>query len=148
MIEDKLPRVASELLEVALRDMKLTIQSGINIKMDKWGANLHTPETCAVCFAGGVMLNTLSLPKFNYGFGEWSKRLSFNDSSAILALDNFRSGSIHKGLMNLSVDLSINKYLEPRTKIVGWTQYEDCENDEQFYTQIEDLIIFLKNQDL
>ena len=35
-----------------------------------------------------------------------------------------------------------NKYLSATEVIDDWLDYEDCENDEQFYRQIKDLIIF------
>ena len=148
MIEDKLPRVASELLQLALNDMKLSIDSGVKIRMSDWGTNLNNPETCAVCFAGGVMLNTLSLPKLVDGFGEWSKDVSSNDLNALNSLDDFRSGNLLVGLLRLKVKLRNNKYLSATEVIDDWLDYEDCENDEQFYRQIKDLIIFLKSQDL
>ena len=49
MSEIELPRIPSELLTIALSDLKKTIDAGIRISMNIWGRNVGTPN-CSVCF--------------------------------------------------------------------------------------------------
>ena len=157
MINDKLPKVPSELLQLALNDMKQTIKAGVNINMNKWGTNINTPKKCTVCFAGAVMLNTLKLNENeNENLDTWRDYTSPNDTIALNALDEFRKGYLLEPLITLGYtsnkiyatdkfNTTYNNIIIPNEFIEGWTQYEYCNNDDEFFKQIDELINYLKS---
>ena len=137
-----LPKVPSKLLTIALRDLKITIQSGIEIDMRSWGRNVGTPE-CTVCFAGAVMLQTEKQKP--------NEKLEFKNHNENYRqykfLDNIRKGSLATALDYLDIEYEINKYEGFKSYIKGWQPFNKCSN-EVFFKQIEDLIIYLKSKNL
>ena len=143
MSEVLLPIVPSELLTIALNDLKKTIKAGITINMDTWGRQVGTPE-CSVCFAGAVMLNTGNLKKDIYG--QFDATESMVNIRQYHFLDCVRQGSLWQATKQLRIKHP-NKYLEFSNEIYGWKEFGECTNEE-FFKQIEDLIEFFKEYNL
>ena len=134
-----LPKVPSELLTIALRDLKKTIKAGITIDMFTWGKNIGTPE-CTVCFAGAVMLQTENQnPDVDLDF----THQGVNQDQYVF-LDNIREGYLISGLNCLGIKTRC-KYDKFVNKIEDWLRYDECSN-EVFFKQIEDLIVYLKSK--
>jgi hypothetical protein len=144
MSEIQLPKIPSELLTIALSDLKKTIDAGIKINMNIWGRNVETPN-CSVCFAGAVMLNT-GKKKPDY-FGDFSNDCSINKYQYNF-LDCVRAGDLSGALMYLNINLSDNEFTDSFGRVKGWKQFDECSSNEEFFEQIESVISFLKNNDL
>lgn len=137
MIElDKLK--PSELIRLAVKDMKATLASGIKIDMGFWGKNLDTPE-CYVCFAGSVMLQQKDercrfLSEFSPGTSDYINQYN--------ALDSIRGGEILSfcDALNISPTITFKGELFkvfPDFK-EEFQEYETG-NEEHFYQQMEDI---------
>jgi hypothetical protein len=146
-----LPRIPSELLRIALRDMKLTIKQGYNIRMYTWGRGTSDiPNECSVCFAGSVMLQTTQRGR---GLAEFSSTASKSvNSRAYLFLDSIRSGKVREAMKLLEIPFDQsnntskydwNNWIE---KVPGWTDFQD--DSDKFMEEIEDLIVYFKSLDL
>lgn len=117
----RLPSKPSDLILVALDDLKVAAQDGCEIDMSVW----HTPSTyenleinefgilvekdckvCAVCLAGAVMRR--AVVDKDYAAPE-----DFPDSVTfkLLALDQFRTGDLRQGMEELGFDWEIFKGL-------------------------------------
>jgi hypothetical protein len=144
MSEIELPRIPSELLTIALSDLKKTIDAGIEIYMDAWGCNIGK-HNCSVCFAGAVMLNTGN-KKTDYE-GDFLNDTSINQDQYNF-LDYVRIGSLYGALMFLNIKLPHNEFTDTLGRIRGWKQFDECSSNKEFFEQIESLISFLKNNDL
>ena len=145
MSEIELPRIPSELLTIALSDLKKTINAGIKISMNIWGRNVGTPN-CSVCFAGAVMLNT-SKKKPNEYDGSFSNDYSINEDQYDF-LDNIRIGRLSKALMFLNIKLPKDEFTDRLGRVKGWKHFEECSSNEEFFEQIESVISFLKNNNM
>lgn len=95
---NKLPDKPSELIRLALGDMKkCEADPKYTINMDRWH-DLLLEGLCAVCLAGSVMAQTLH--------EKWWRSLNlseFDDNTALKlsALNDFRSGNVASGLWEL-----------------------------------------------
>mgnify|MGYP003126572645 CR=1 FL=1 len=156
MIE--LPKIPSELLTIALRDMKATIAQGIDIEMDTWGSgNLENDpiNECSVCFAGSVMLQTTvkSEELSNTHSSEANNKINEDQYNF---LDSIRQGELAAALCHLKLDNEVEQEIDKYRRkkeyylrdIPGWKEYSHCIYDEEFYDQIEDLIAYFKSIDL
>ena len=132
----KLPEKPSELIRVALEDMRATEQvPRYIINMDMW----HFPAPdgiCEVCAAGAVMARRLGAdPKASkdpadFG-GETSKKL--------LALNLFRAGLVHNGLRYIDIAPADYPTLPSRVYV---TPYQH--DREAFYRDMEALAAMLE----
>ena len=145
MSEIELPRIPSELLTIALSDLKKTIDAGIKISMNIWGGGVGTPN-CSVCFAGAVMLNT-SKKKPNEYDSSFSNYYSINQDQYNF-LDYIRLGRLHKALMFLNIKLPKDEFTDRLGRMHGWKYFDECSSNEEFFNQIEGLISFLEDNDL
>lgn len=98
----KLPEKASDLIELALRDLRKVEQEGDKYVVDMGG--WHEPKLehrCSVCWAGAVMAGTLGANPAEYvmpsDYGEWNR-------SRLHALDCFRKGDAVGALRYLGVN--------------------------------------------
>lgn len=93
-----LPNVPSELIRLAIADMKLCeADPRYKIELGEW----HTPsaDVCLVCCGGAVMAKSLDAPihleQTPSSFGEYQRHLT--------ALDNFRWGDIWNALNAMGI---------------------------------------------
>lgn len=139
----ELPKVPSELIKLAIEDMKKCIENDVIIDMSDWGST-DSNGKCTVCFAGAVMLQRTQTgidPRdFNiYKGGVNSKQYSF--------LDYIRSGHLKDAMRALDIDYNEgkeDKKGELLNKnftyyIYGWKEYKSVSNDEEWYSQLEKL---------
>lgn len=155
-LPDKLPDKPSEVIRIALEDMKLSIKNGIDICMDSW-SSISEGKVCSVCMGGAVMLNTLMLnflevDKEDLSFEE---DLSFfpmsqDDKRKILFLDRVRDGYIEDSL-HLFYEKKFpfnSKYIEfKNVRHVDWIQYSK-ENEDKFFDQIEEVINLFESMNM
>lgn len=127
-IKDTLPDKPSELIKVAIRDLKRCERlKKYKIDMNTWYA---TNGECSVCLAGSVMAQSLSKVTENLiqftkkefdDYGDTVKQIepeNFPKSiqNKLIAIDRFRAGGIEEGLEllnigNMEIKLSdINEY--------------------------------------
>lgn len=109
----ELPKVASELIRLALCDLERAEASPLHkIDMDTW----HTPEeedVCAVCFAGAVLAFSLGEdPGDEVGPANYTG----HTARALVALNDFRNGHPRSGLDVMAV--TYERETVSRTRIV------------------------------
>jgi len=145
-----LSRVPSELLKIALEDIKKTVSQGIKIKMDVWGkGRVSDKRSCSVCFAGSVMLQTTQVNRDPSGFYS----LTDNEDQYVF-LDKIRRGYLGfacRILLETETFLKTENKYETTvfcSEIKDWKQWSDCDSPDEFYKQIEDLIVFFKSRNL
>ena len=101
MTSTLLPTLPSELIRVALKDLKTCEDSMLyKINMDKW----HKPGwgyACSVCFAGAVMAQSLGAKRRKECSP--SDFAHSDDADALYALNMFRVGYVTTGLANLDL---------------------------------------------
>jgi hypothetical protein len=127
--QNALPDKPSELIRVALRDLKEAEASpDYAVVMDEW----HEPDSdgvCLVCLAGSVMAGTLKSDidrkVFPHHFDKGTKR-------KLEALDYFRDGDILCGFNELGIP-----YPFQETEVEA-PQY-DGDNPEEFHEYLTDL---------
>ena len=137
MIElDKLK--PSELIRLAVKDMKATLASGVEIDMGYWGKNLDTPE-CSVCFAGSVMLQQKDDSCIiNREFSPWDS----DHTDQYAALDYIRKGDIFNFCNYLEISPTITfKGTVFKIFPIFKEEFQEYEtgNEEHFYQQMEDI---------
>ena len=102
---ETLPDKPSELIRLALHDLELCEQDDMYIiNMRRWHVpsdtyGWHSPEKkCYVCLAGSVMAKSLNADALKY-LDPWD----YNGKTIIklLALEQFRKGHVHKGIILL-----------------------------------------------
>lgn len=101
----KLPKLPSDLIRLALKDLALIERSKIyDLDMGEWhttGEDEERGVTCAVCFAGAVMARTLKAP-INKSMGPEHVSFPSYNQKRLMALDEFRGGCIQTGLQTIS----------------------------------------------
>lgn len=145
--EIELPRVPSQLLEIALRDMKATLDSGISIEMGSWGSGdlkTHRTEQCSVCFAGAVMLQTTNKGETTLDMFEASGK----NHDQYIFLDYIRKGNLRAAMTRLDIKINLGKYEAIVETVPNFTQYNTKRDAKVFFEQIEDLIEFFKGHGL
>lgn len=156
MSDITLPKIPSQLLKLAVADMKEVVGQGLTIDMRSW-AKSDSDKICSVCMAGAVMLNTLDAswesesdtPSAHDGFYTYLK--SSVNKNQLLALDIIREGNLLSFMEYLDIPYTKekHKYEEGYTSyILYWKDYDECESLEEFTDQIEELIIYLENKGL
>lgn len=110
MIENKLPRIPSKLIRLALKDLEESINQGMSVDMNCW-VEKQQEGTCAVCFAGAVMMQSLNASKILEtdsctGPDDMSSKLAISESDryALHALNEFRLGRAYAGLSFLDLE--------------------------------------------
>ena len=100
MKKNKLPDVPSVLIKAAVKDTKLAEKSQkYEVDMGKW----HEPNgKCSICFAGSVMAFTLNTHASNNLKPE---DFDLDTCNKLLALDEFRTGYIEYGLIEMGLVL-------------------------------------------
>lgn len=137
-----LPKKPSELIRVALADLKAVEKNekyrvNMNVwhargfeyerhnngvlKFDERGFPIKKSEHCAVCFAGAVMACTLKVDDSSEA-EPIDKIFSKATTGKLLALNNFRSGYVRDGLLDMGVS---HKKLEAVESFFDVTDYED-----------------------
>ena len=127
----KLPSKPSELINLALKDLKAVEKSRqYVVNMNHWHEtdrqyDNSIPEgTCAVCFAGSVMAQTCKAPA-NKSFGV--KNFGRENTDKFIALDEFREGNIEMGFETLG--LNFPSLLQSDIEIV------DYQDDPKFFKE-------------
>jgi hypothetical protein len=105
MIEDTLPSIPSDLLQLALDDLiKCENDPNYTIRMAEWYDSRD--ETCVVCLAGSVLAKTLNFNRPNYhmsGPEHLEEELPDSLIRKLRALNFLRAGSIQEGLRVLGI---------------------------------------------
>ena len=146
----ELTKVPSELIRLAVKDARLSIEQGVTIDMGNWGSNNEAGEICSVCFAGAVMLHQENM----FDTKDRVSPSQSNNRSQYLFLDNVRSGYLGRGLEKLLGEdffrrtSGMSKFLGFAEEIIDFVNYKDCENPEQFFLQMEEMAEFLETQNL
>lgn len=101
--EVKLPDKPSELIRLALKDQAKILKSKTYVvDMDYWHTPIpsHPSLKCVVCFAGGVISQTLKCPTYARKFPE-----DFNQDTRnkLRALDQLRKGEISEAYILLGI---------------------------------------------
>lgn len=95
---DKLPKVPSELLELAITDAASLDRDRYTPQAHSYHKPLLTEQLCQVCLAGAIMAGTIGIKNnedltplelFQNG------RITKNDMKALTAVDNARAGAWH-----------------------------------------------------
>lgn len=102
---DQLPKLASDLIELALNDLeKCEADPRYQINMGTWHKPIKGSEAvCAVCFAGAVMAQT-NMVDINENHN--GSALSDADEDRIDALNEFRCGYIREGLDRMGLTIN------------------------------------------
>ena len=134
----------SELIELAMSDMKATIEQGIEINMSTWGERdpNDVSKICHVCFAGSVMLQEkdVSVMKgidFDSEASKYENQYQF--------LDSIRCGDLSDAMEHLDIKHPLDSIYSEcgwNYRILNWISYEDDET--KFYSQLENMIKYLK----
>lgn len=136
-----LPARASDLLDVALRDLQACEQDPrFHIDMGTWFSP-NGDETCGVCLAGAVMAKSLG-----QGFSIALLPASFRDPAierALLAINSFRVGYVTTGLLTLMAPRALERPYPPDRNIVEYSR-----NRPLFHRQIGTLIADLREMGL
>lgn len=120
-MENKLPRILSDLLELALNDLEKAENSKTHaVDMGVW-LKPHKGGQCLVCLAGSVMafsLNVTADPSDDDIFGTgWSPTCftefsmgshafySNDDADALQALNDLRTGNVSAAAMDINIEL-------------------------------------------
>lgn len=97
-----LPRIPSQLIRLALADLKKVEAMPDKYKVEMW--EWHEPtisKKCVVCLAGSVMACTLNM-NINKSYGP----SDFPENAVqLFVLDCFRNGNICAGLWRLGIDI-------------------------------------------
>ena len=100
-ITNELPDKPSELLELALSDLEKVERSPrYEVSMNTW----HRPTkggVCEVCMAGAVMAKTIKTDRFEQFTDE---DFETDAKKKLIALNDFREGSLDIGLKTLGID--------------------------------------------
>lgn len=128
----------SELIRLAVADMKATIASGIKINMSTYGHYIDNPNICAVCFAGAVMLQHEKEVCSSRGDGELHPHLSEN-KNVYYALNAIRAGQINTFCDYLKIEMP-----EKVKQLKGY--YDGCVpvnyiagRESRFYSKMEEI---------
>lgn len=122
----------NELIRLAIKDMKATINQGHTIDMGDWGKNIGH-SNCSVCFAGSIMLQEGKEPNC---FDSFDINYDVNQK-VYQALDYIRKGSLQNFCTKLDVE-------NPTIKKIGLPIDEfdvryNRGNEEEFYTYMENI---------
>lgn len=103
MSMETLPDKPSELILLALGDLeKCEKDDKYAIDMSNWCCpDWKDPNICCVCFAGAVMVQTLGIKIESGSYERFPWETDFE--SKLLALDNFRSGHVNRGLQGMGL---------------------------------------------
>ena len=118
--------------------------------MGNWGSNNEAGEMCSVCFAGAVMLHQENM----FNTRDRVSPSQSNNRRQYLFLDNVRSGYLGGALQHLLGEdffrktSGMSKFLGFAEEVFDFVAYEDCENPEQFFLQMEEMAEFLETQKL
>lgn len=114
-----LPNKASELIRLALKDLKkVEASTDYSVAMSTWHQpkSFYLNDTCSVCLAGAVMAMTLEVPKdiqvefeseaftdtgIEARFDLKGFEISFEDQNKLYALNEFRTGSVSMAMQAL-----------------------------------------------
>tara|TARA_R110002124_G_scaffold97960_1_gene243228 strand:+ start:274 stop:723 length:450 start_codon:yes stop_codon:yes gene_type:complete len=146
----ELTEVPSELIRLAVKDARLSIEQGLTIDMDDWKSNNEAGEMCSVCFAGAVMLHHENM----FDTKDRALPSQSNNRPQYLFLDKVRSGYLKGGLQRLLGEdffrrtSGVSKFLGFAEEVIDFVTYDDCENPEQFFLQMEEMAEFLETQNL
>ena len=123
-----LPKVPSELIRVAIEDIRQTIKDGIEIDMEYWGSgkNSNDPQSCSVCMAGAVMLQrglSKNIAPDDFDFlGDNEKQYNF--------LDNIRCGLISTAMNALDIEE------HPFSRLLSNNNWTRCLDDFKTWEEI------------
>lgn len=149
----KLPGKPSELINIALNDLRKAEKAGHVINMGTWCEYEPTNKKCTVCFAGSVMVNSLKKLdsvknlKNTVGLDPWeledTKSLEPHDFdaeySALNAINDLRTGAIKDAFDTLSIAFPAN--LKESVKVVEYKR-----NRTKFKQQMKALASALAKQ--
>lgn len=142
-----LPKVPSQLIRIALEDMKATIAQGIKIRMDSWGDGDTSMGNCSVCFAGSVMLQRTNVGVAPRNFNAYQDE---KNECQYLFLDRIRQGRLDDAMNYLDIEVentndnSMNLY-QWTSLIPNWVDY-NSDNQEEFFKQVEQLADLLETK--
>lgn len=142
---NSLPDLPSELLKVALADLRKATQTeGVKINMDAWLNTNLNPGFCSVCFAGSLLIGSLGFIEKPDSFihnGDFHLiQLDPVTGEKLLAIEDFRQGKWEEALnhMNLVLPKNFPRVYVPADSQVSLSHlsYQDVESLE-FKTFIE-----------
>lgn len=121
MKRSKLPKKASQLINVALNDLeKVQKLKDYKIDMDVW--HEANEKQCSVCFAGAVISQTIKASRWDSSYPQGLMEenvINIKDRDALQALDYLRGGNTDEALQALNVDVNeedqgdFNRYIPP-----------------------------------
>lgn len=141
-----LTRVPSELIRIAVRDMKAVIAAGGTIHMNTWGTGVRDRKSldgCEMCMAGSVLAMTACKKLDPHQF---SAGMFGNNRDQVQFLDNIRKGKLAKAMRKLGIDCTnnSNKYQDGwANKIKGWKRWS-ATKPKKFYKQCNELACYLE----
>lgn len=145
-----LPRKASELIRLALSDLKEAVDNGLNVDMDSWVTlDARTQAPCNVCLAGAVMVCQFDQSEFTATFYGGKLELSpgslknDDDAMALSALDKFARGKIHLALSILRRVGEPEEYSHLRKR---WDVHPFHLSPDRFYTDMEKMAVYLEGK--
>ena len=149
-MENILPDKPSELIRLAVEDMKTTIAMGVKINMEMYGSgNRENLQQCSVCFAGAIMLqredSTINPETFMSHFMSYFTENIPLNKDKYKFLDQIRRGNLEEATEILEIKLFPLKFMGFTSAIDGFIEYENCDNDQQFYDQMEEIAQFFES---
>lgn len=130
----KLPRVASELIRLALTDLERAEKSDLHrVDMDVWHRRV-TYELCSVCLAGAVMAFSLEQEPDSILVPE---DFDSHTKNALNALNEFRAGWPRAGLETMGV--WYDEHDVPRTRMMAKYEHEPVKFKKQMVKLADDL---------
>ncbi len=149
--EDLLPDKPSDLIEVALNDLRRVRKSKkFKIDMYDWFSG-QLDGRCSVCLAGAVMAKTLNL-KVSEGdtlIPNCNLRVS-PVSAKLEALNSFRTGEVIQGLrdMGIYVDTLSKESVDEFYAVDGTVPYYSAVNSRPFFNAMRKMIEVLRKYNL
>jgi hypothetical protein len=147
----QLPHKLSDLAQIALDDvMRIRSLPGYRINMNRWHELLG--GSCAVCAAGAVIANRLSVDRESDVFGvDFDKRFGAANAKALLIIDELRSGAVGnaKNLLGASDEDAYSVWANNfATHQLDRNIVEYHEDPEQWRSDMLDLIADLRQAGL
>ena len=166
--EQHLPKTPSELIRVALADLRACEDDHrYVVDMGDWHAPITDDsgrEVCSVCLAGAVMAQTLRVPREQPIYSAGLRHHSRGVKDGLYALDCFRRGELKEGLRRLKQDIAEIPTHEEYEKY-GWvtgydptdpaeweqfawgSEYEESDPD-KFHSQMNELADYFQSHGL
>jgi hypothetical protein len=134
-IEDNLPSNPSELIRLALQDLKICVSEGMGVDMGNWCINYG--GFCTVCLAGAVIRQSLHIDEVGV-YGPTKLQLPTTLNNKLHALNVFKNGNITRALNALGYPFDGHS--------MEVTQYKI--DPDQFFRDLESIANYLESIDV